>query len=516
MKSIIGILLKIILTLVVIGALAFFALSYFANPERLRVYAVDYVNQKYQRTLALGDIHWRVFPKLGISLDDVSLSDSALFGKKTFASMKTISVFVDTMALLRGHVDVKTVELVDLKANLKTNVQGVNNWDDLASTPTTVKTPAPVSTGKSAKASKVEPAVASSATDASDKGLSITDLTFNIEKIDIKNGEFNYKNDKEGATYKIKDISFEGQDIALDQSFPVSLKFAISSSAPAMAATVSAKAQLKIAMKNGAFDPSGVTLNGTVDVPSLSMQGLTITSLKAPVAMANNVIKLDSMSAAFYSGTLGGTATIDASTVPTRVALNYDVKGVQMGPMLRAMGSKESFTGTLNMKGNIGFKSAAVKKQMMQSLDGKAKMNIQRGMLKGVDLAYFYSVGSNLLDPKRPVPARPNTGNTEFATTTANVVINKGILTNNDLVILNSGIYGAGAGTINLVSDQIDYRFRIQGVNNGQPVGNVIPLQIRGSTSNPNISIDMSIVKERIIDEVKSNVGQQIFKALGR
>lgn len=508
MKSLFRAILKVLLTLTILGVIGFFALSYFANPERIKPYVIDYVNQKYQRTLALGDVHWRMFPRLGISLDDVSLSDNAVFGKKTFASMKTISIFVDTMALLRGHVDVKTIQLVDLKANLKTNVQGANNWDDLSTTP---KASNNKETKKSAEATKAS---------STSKGLAISDFTFNVEKIDIKNGEFTYVNQKEGATYKVKDIAFEGENIALDKAFPIALKFSVSSSAPSMAATISAKAQLKVAMKNGAFDSSGVTLDGTVEMPTATMQGLTMTSVKAPVSMANNVIKLNNMTAAFYGGSLAGTANIDATSVPTRVALNYDVKGVQIGPMLKAMGSKESFTGTLNMKGNIGFKSSAVKKQMMQSLDGKAKVNIQHGVLKGVDLAYFYAMGSNLINPKNPVPARPNTGKTEFATTNANVVISKGILQNNDLVIMNSGIYGAGAGTVNFVSDYIDYRFRIQGVKQGangmEPVGTVIPLQIRGNTSNPNIAVDMSIVKERIMEEVKSNVGQQIIKALGR
>ena len=503
MKSILGIVIKLILTLLVLGGIALGALSYFANPERLKPHVIDYVNTKYQRTLAVGDIHWRVFPKLGLSLDDVSLSDNALFGKKSFAAMKTVSVFVDTMGLLRGHVNVNSVELVDLKANLKTNVQGVNSWDDLGAAP--AKTPA----------TKTAPVV-TEAKDTDSKGLDISNFSFNIEKIEITNGEINYKNDKEGATYKVSNISFTGENVALDKAFPVTLKFALSSSAPDVAANVSADAMLKVILKDGAYDPNGVTLDGKVDIASLRMQGLKMASLKAPVKMNAGVITLSPISAAFYGGNLGGDATIDTSTIPSKIAANYDMKGVQIGPMLKDMGGKDSFTGTLNMKGNIAFKSSAVKSQMMQSLGGKAKVNVQNGVLKGVDLGYFYAMGSNLLNPKNKVSVPANTGNTKFTTTTANVTITKGILQNNDLVILGSNVYGAGAGTVNLISDQINYRFRIQGRSGDQAVGQAIPLQISGSTSNPNISIDMSIVKERIMEEVKSNVGQQIFKALGR
>ncbi|MFI4956989.1 MAG: AsmA family protein [Gammaproteobacteria bacterium] len=502
MKSIFGIVIKIVLTLLVLGGIVLGALSYFANPERLKPHVIDYINTKYQRTLSVGDIHWRIFPKLGLSLDDVSLSDNALFGKTTFAAMKTVSVFVDTMSLLRGHVDVKTVELVDLKANLKTNMQGVNSWDDLAAAP--AKAPAKTATAETATK------------ETGSKGLAISDFSFNVEKIEITNGEMNYKNDKEGANYKVSNIMFTGENVALDKAFPVTLKFALSSSAPDVAANVSAKASLKVVLKEGAYDPNGVTLDGNVDIASLRMQGLKMASLKAPMKVNTGVITLNPISAAFYGGNLGGDATIDTSTIPSRIAANYDLKGVQIGPMLKDMGGKESFTGTLNMKGNLAFKSSAVKAQMMQSLGGKAKVNVQNGVLNGVDLGYFYAMGSNLLNPKKPVPVPANTGKTNFATTTANVSIVNGILQNNDLVILSNNIYGAGAGTVNFISDRINYRFRIQGRNGDQPVGQVIPLEIMGSTSNPSISLDMSIVKERIIEEVKSNVGQQIFKALGR
>ncbi len=377
MKSLLGILIKSVLALVVFFGIALLALSFFANPERLKPYAIQYVQDKFQRTLSVGDISWRVFPKLGLSLDNVTLSDTPAFGNANFAAMKSVSVFVDTLSLLAGHVNVKTVEFVDVKANLKTTAAGVNSWDDLATSPTS-----------DTKADSAEKAQASGG-----KGLSISDLSFNIEKIEIQNGEFNYVDDRAKSTYKITELNFQGENISTDKAFPVSMSFGLSSSSPAVTGKISAKASLKVPMKNGAVDKSGVTLEGTVDIPSINLQGIKISSLKAPVKVANRVLKLNGMTASFYGGSLGGNATIDSSSVPTKVSVDYNLKGVQMGPMLKDTGSKDTITGTLTMKGNVSFNTSADKKQTMRTLDGQGQMEVKNGVLKGVGTCLFLRDG---------------------------------------------------------------------------------------------------------------------------
>jgi AsmA protein len=241
--------------------------------------------------------------------------------------------------------------------------------------------------------------------------------------------------------------------------------------------------------------------------------------------MAAGVIKLNPISAAFYGGTVGGNATIDASNVPTRVAVNYDLQGVNMGNLLKDMNGKDTMTGTLNMKGKLAFNTSPQKKQMLQSVNGDGQMNLKNGVIKGIDLPYFYAMGSNLLNRGNPMPTRQNTGQTDFTTTTAHININKGLLTNKDLVVLNPGLYGAGAGTVNFVSDSIDYRFSLQGATDGNPSGPIIPLQIRGSLENPTIGLDMNAVAGKVVEGAiqgaiqgkgGKGIGEQIFKALGQ
>jgi hypothetical protein len=175
------------------------------------------------------------------------------------------------------------------------------------------------------------------------------------------------------------------------------------------------------------------------------------------------------------------------------------------------------------MKGNVRFKAFPEKKQLKTSMSGTAGMNIQNGVLNGVDLGYFYAQGNNLMNSKNVGKALgattalekgTNTGKTEFVAAKANFNLNAGVITNNDLLVYNSRIYGAGAGTVNLNANTVDYKFKIQGASkNGDqysPMGQVIPLIITGSLDNPKMTVDIGAVAGNAVkNAVQQNLQQK-------
>lgn len=506
MNKIAKISLRVFIALFLLALLTLFALGYFFNPERLKPLAVDYVKEHYNRTLEVGNVRWKLFPRLGISLSDVALSNNPTFGDGVFASMNSATVFVKTMSLLGGKVDVTTLELNGAKANLQTNNAGVNSWDDLVQ--------APNGQAQTTKTSADAPV-------AAEKTEDVSGFEFNIQSIEIVDGAFTYEDKKTGEKYDISDFNFSSKNVALNQDFPVDLKFKVASNAPELKATIQAKATMQVAAKNNEYDLSAITLNGDISMPDLSASGLKITQFKSPVKVENSVINLSGISAQLYGGTLGGDVVLDATKQPASVKVKYDIRNADIGPLMRALDVNQSFTGRLNMAGNLSFRGYPDDKQLTQSLNGTANVNIDKGTLHGVDLAFWYAVGNNMLSGTvlgtgEAVAGRSDQGRTDFIDARASFNIKNGVLSNNDLILYNTGVYGAGAGTVNLVSDRINYRFKIQGVKRAgdkyQPAGQVVPLQITGSTSNPNISLDMEIVKEKVIE----GIGREIFKAIGR
>jgi uncharacterized protein involved in outer membrane biogenesis len=503
MKRILSISLKIIIALVILGVIAVFALSYFINPDRIKEIAINRVETQYNRVLEIGDMRWRVFPRLGISISDVSLSNNPSFGDGVFAAFKNVTIFVDTLALFGGNVDVKTMQLADASADLKVNKSGKSNWDDLLEVPDE----APAATAEQEKVDVKD-----------DKKSAFSNFTFNIESVEIKNAAFTYKDEKTGEAYEVSDLNFSSKDVALNKDFPMDVNFNLKANSPQMVADVSAKATMNVpANKNNEIDMTAMKVNGEVNISKLVAEGLTITSFRAPVDAADGVINMSPVTAKLYGGSFNGSVNIDTNKEPADVRVAYDLKNTQIGAMLKDLNGQQNFTGSLNLKGDLRFQSHPGKKQLTSSLNGHANLYIGRGTLHGLDLTYWYALGNNMLNPGT-LAQPPNTKKTEFLETKGSFNIRNGVLSNDDLILYNTGLYGAGAGTVNLVSDKVDYRFRLQGVRHVggdqyEPAGAVIPLIIKGSLQDPNISPDVGeIVKDQVIQGVGRGILQNLIR----
>jgi uncharacterized protein involved in outer membrane biogenesis len=244
--------------------------------------------------------------------------------------------------------------------------------------------------------------------------------------------------------------------------------------------------------------------------------------VKSQLTVKNSNITLSSITANLYGGTFSGAANINAAQEPADVQVQYNLRGTDIASLMKDMNGESSFSGKLNMKGDLRFRSFTEKKQMMQSLNGAANMNIDGGELKGIDLGFWYSQGNNLLAATRAGSGRSemktsDSGKTVFLGAHASFMIDRGLMTNKDFIIYNRNIYGSGSGNIDLVQDQINYKFKIQGVQisdaGASPSGEVIPLSITGPLSNPKKTLDIQAVVQ---NQVMKAVGNQLFKALSK
>jgi AsmA protein len=502
MKKFIGIAIKSLLALVVLGVLGLLALGVFFNPERMKPMVVSYVQEQYKRTISIGDVSWRVFPRLGISIKDISLSNAPGFGEGNFAVLKSATVFVKTLELFTGKVRVTTLQLQGPSADLKINAQGASNWADLTE-------------AKKAPESKTTAAESSPSS-------GISNLEFHIENIEIIEGAFTYQDQKTGEKYAISGLNLSSQNVALGQDFPVDLKLKIASNAPSLDADIRAKGKMRVAA-NTNYDLQALTLQGDLTIPSLQANGIRVSNLKTPLTLEKGVLNLSALSANLYGGTVNGSMRVDAASQPADVTVNYEMRGTDITSMTRDMGVKQSFSGKLNMKGNLRFKSYPEKKQMTSSMTGTANMNIHNGALNGVDLAYWYSTGLNLMKSRniaqlgagavQAVAGLANAGKTEFLGAQANFNLNKGILSTKDLIVYTAKVLGAAAGTINLTNETIDFRFNLSGVSIAgsqvKPAGEVIPLTITGSLNNPKMNLEMGAVVGNVLKNVLPQQGTQ-------
>ncbi len=102
------------------------------NPNNYKPLIVKLVQEKKQRTLNIeGDIKLAFWPKLGVDLGKVSLSEHN--GTQEFAAMDSAKAFLAVMPLLKKELVIDTIRVDGVRANIVRNKDGTTNFDDLMS-----------------------------------------------------------------------------------------------------------------------------------------------------------------------------------------------------------------------------------------------------------------------------------------------------------------------------------------------------------------------------------------------
>jgi len=119
----------------IVVALFVVALIVFVSTFDLNEYK-DRITQSVQdetgRTLRFdGELDFTLFPRFGVKLGGMSLTNAEGFGRKPMVQVVSACVFVRVLPLLKGEIKFGHMELDGLTLNLSRDEGGVTNWDDL-------------------------------------------------------------------------------------------------------------------------------------------------------------------------------------------------------------------------------------------------------------------------------------------------------------------------------------------------------------------------------------------------
>jgi len=123
------------LLLALVATLAWLVATFDAN--RYKGVAIDWMREQRQRTLAIGDVQLRVFPRLQVELRDVSLSEvmpppqQPQQPPQRFATLASARLAVQWLPLLRRELVVDEVQAQGLSMRYTRDAQGRSNLDDL-------------------------------------------------------------------------------------------------------------------------------------------------------------------------------------------------------------------------------------------------------------------------------------------------------------------------------------------------------------------------------------------------
>jgi AsmA protein len=194
------------------------------NPNDYKPTIIKLVQEKTGRTLTLdGDINMAFWPKLGIDLGRVSLSEQA--SQKPFASVARAKVSLAILPLLQKKLVVGTVYLDGVQATLIQHENGSNNFADLFD------------------------------------GDSNANFSYDIDGLIVKNSRLDYINEASNQRIQVGDLSIKTGRIVQDQALDLTADFLLEAQAAKLKTKVNLQARLLYQSKDRFFLAENVRLS---------------------------------------------------------------------------------------------------------------------------------------------------------------------------------------------------------------------------------------------------------------
>lgn len=169
-----------------------------------------------------GDLSWSLIP-LGLDIHQISIKDQSL---QDFASADRILASIDFWSLFSGTPRVATILLDGLSLSLIQYSESENNWSHLLPEKTEDK---PVSEQ-----------------DLAADGTETSNLNFLIESFQLINTKLSFESKPEELQVNIDPLNLTLSNITFDQSFPITLSYALSEKKNQLSIESELRAQLTI------------------------------------------------------------------------------------------------------------------------------------------------------------------------------------------------------------------------------------------------------------------------------
>jgi AsmA protein len=550
-----------ILVLLVAGVLA---VGFLFDPNDYKDEIVTAVKSSTGRDLTIaGDIGWTLWPRLGVALNALELSNAPGFGKEPFASVRTATASVEVLPLLKRQINIDAVIVDGLTLNLAKNAAGKTNWDDM------------VAAGK-----KDAPAEKK---DDSEK-TAPSNMAFGVGKLDVRNANLTWHDQGSGDRYAVRNFTLLTGRLALGKPIDLTLSLDLEHGKPVQRVPLKLQATVtqgtdRLGLKPFTLELGDSKLSGNVEVLNLANPAyrfalaldqfdldvylppatpdttseksaddaaepvlipvgllraldidgkLTIGKLKAFGIRSENIatqvvaragaIQIGPSSAKLYGGTYSGNIGLDVRGKIPQLKLDENLKQVQLGPFLKEADLFDHFSGA----GNVALKLTAAggdAAQIKRTLNGNVSVAINEGAVEGIDLVKIENqikdarkeAGKDLKKLAAAIPElKPVKGDkTTFSKLGATAVVTNGIVSNKDLTIEGPHLHVRGSGKVDLVRDIFDdYVLHVSD----------IPLHINGPLAAPKIRPDLGTVAKKAasekIEKKKKEVGDKLKEKL--
>ena len=306
-------------------------------------------------------------------------------------------------------------------------------------------------------------------------------------------------------------------EIDVDRYLPPVEEGKKSAAAPPAAAAAAGASQLPLETLRQ------LNIKGVLDIGKLKVSGTRSENIHIELSAADGVIQLHPMSANLYQGQYQGNVNLDARGKTLKLAIDENLKGVQAGPLLLDLTGEDKISGVANAAAKLTGNGSTVD-QIKQSLSGNGNFSFTDGALKGINIAESIRKakaalkGGKVAESDEPVQ-------TDFSALTGSFKATNGVIDNQDLLAMSPLLRINGAGLVDIAGDALNYGVDVSivGTSKGQGgkeladlKGLTIPVKLKGSLSDPKISVDLaSMLKDQAEEELKAKVSEKLEDKLG-
>ena len=265
-----------------------------------------------------------------------------------------------------------------------------------------------------------------------------------------------------------------------------------------------------------------LNLKGTIDIGQLTYSNLELQNVTLAINAADGELALAPLTATLYQGTYRGDIRLDARTDMPVARLDTALTGVNLAPLLQDFMDATYVTGTGNVQLALtgsGADTATIKR----NLNGTGSLDLQEGVLQGVDVGGVLTQVETMIRERTPRTVTRGE-RTPFETFSANIRIQDGVVTTDDLLIDSSGFAVTGRGTlVNLTNDAIAFNM-IASVDANPATGErtydiggyTLPIACTGVISSPTCLPDIqAIIAGAIGSAVQRGLTNLLERAAG-
>ncbi len=262
-------------------------------------------------------------------------------------------------------------------------------------------------------------------------------------------------------------------------------------------------------------------IQSEITLGKLEMAGATITDVAMEATVLQGKITVGPLNAKLYNGTYFSQMEADLSVEPAVLKLDEKLDGVALGALLQDMRGIDAFRGSLSAKGVLQAKGLD-KQSLMRTLDGSAELQVNEGVLVGVNIQRLIRQGVALIEGKAP-PQDNEPNETRFSDLKTSVTIHEGRMQSKELVMNMPFLTLTGAGWLELDTMQIDYRLNArvdeqipEGVEALKKLaGKEFPVSIQGVLDDPKVKLELEeILKAGLQEKIRNKIGDKLNQFL--